>query len=215
MRILIADDHGIVREGLRSLIEKEPDMEVVGEAKDGIETVELAGQLKPDVVIMDISMPRLNGIEATRMILTKNPRIKVIVLSVHVERRIVKEILSAGAAGYVLKTYLFEELSRALRSVMVNGYYLSPKVTNIVVSEYLDDTAKVQAGDKVSLTSREREVLQLIAEGKSSKQIALMLHVSQKTIETHRRKLLEKIEASGVAELTKYAIREGITSVEF
>jgi DNA-binding NarL/FixJ family response regulator len=215
MRILIADDHGIVREGLRSLIEKEPDMEVVGEAKDGVETVESARQLKPDIIIMDVSMPNLNGIEATRIILSENPKIKVIVLSIHIERRIVKEILSAGAAGYVLKTYLFEELSRALRSVMVNGYYLSPKVTSIVVGEYLDDSAKVQAGDKVNLTSREREVLQLIAEGKSSKQIALMLHVSQKTIETHRRKLLEKIEASGVAELTKYAIREGITSVEF
>jgi two-component system response regulator NreC len=215
MKILIADDHGIVREGLRSLIEKEPDMEVVGEAKDGVETVEFARELKPDVVIMDVSMPNLNGIEATRMILSENPKIKVIVLSIHVEKRIVKEILSVGAAGYVLKTYLFEELSRALRSVMVNGYYLSPKVTNIVVGEYLDDSARVQTGNKVNLTSREREVLQLIAEGKTSKQIALMLHVSQKTIETHRRRLLEKIEASGVAELTKYAIREGITSVEF
>jgi two-component system response regulator NreC len=215
MRILIADDHGIVREGLRSLIEKEPDMEVVGETKDGQETVEAAKQLKPDIIIMDVSMPNLNGIEATRIIVSDNPKIKVIVLSIHVERRIVKEILSAGASGYVLKTYLFEELSRALRSVMVNGYYLSPKVTNIVVSEYLEDSARVQTGDKVNLTSREREVLQLIAEGKSSKQIALMLHVSQKTVETHRRKLLEKIEASGVAELTKYAIREGITSVEF
>lgn len=215
MRILIADDHGIVREGLRSLIEKEPDMEVVGEAKDGLETVESARELKPDVIIMDISMPNLNGIEATRLILSENPKIKVIVLSIHIEKHIVKEILSAGAAGYVLKTYLFEELSRALRSVMVNGYYLSPKITNIVVSEYLDDSVKVLPGDKVTLTHREREVLQLIAEGKTSKQIALMLHVSQKTIETHRRKLLEKIEASGVAELTKYAIREGITSVEF
>ncbi len=215
MRILIADDHGIVREGLRSMIEKEPDMEVVGEAKDGVETVESARQLKPDVIVMDVSMPNLNGIEATRMILSENPKIKIIVLSIHVERHIVKEILSAGASGYVLKTNLFEELSRALRSVLVNGYYLSPKVTNIVVGEYLDDSASVQAGDKVNLTSREREVLQLIAEGKSSKQIALMLHVSQKTIETHRRKLLEKIDASGVAELTKYAIREGITSVEF
>jgi len=197
------------------MIEKEPDMEVVGEAKDGVETVESARQLKPDVIVMDVSMPNLNGIEATRMILSENPKIKIIVLSIHVERHIVKEILSAGASGYVLKTNLFEELSRALRSVLVNGYYLSPKVTNIVVGEYLDDSASVQAGDKVNLTSREREVLQLIAEGKSSKQIALMLHVSQKTIETHRRKLLEKIDASGVAELTKYAIREGITSVEF
>ncbi len=215
MRILIADDHGIVREGLRSLIEKEPDMEVIGEAKDGLETVESARKLKPDVIVMDVSMPNLNGIEATRLILSENPKIKVIVLSIHVERRIVKEILSAGAAGYVLKTYLFEELSRALRSVLVNGYYLSPKVTNIVVGEYLDDSASVQAGDKVNLTNREREVLQLIAEGRTSKQIALMLHVSPKTIETHRRKLLEKIEASGVAELTKYAVREGITSIEF
>jgi two-component system response regulator NreC len=215
MRILIADDHGIVREGLRSMIEKEPDMEVVGEAEDGMETVELAKQLSPDVIVMDISMPNLNGIEATRLILSENPKIKIIVLSIHVEKHIVKEILSAGAAGYVLKTYLFEELSRALRSVMVNGYYLSPKVTSIVVGEYLDDSAKIHTGDKVKLTDREREVLQLIAEGKTSKQIALILHVSPKTIETHRRKLLDKIEVSGVAELTKYAIREGITSVEF
>jgi len=215
MRILIADDHGIVREGLRSMIEKEPDMEVVGEAKDGLETVALAKQLAPDVIIMDISMPNLNGIEATRLILSENPKIKVIVLSIHVEKHIVKEILSAGAAGYVLKTYLFEELSRALRSVLTNGYYLSPKVTNIVVGEYLDDSPSVRVRDGVNLTGREREVLQLIAEGRTSKQIALMLHISPKTIETHRRKLLEKIEASGVAELTKYAVREGITSVEF
>lgn len=215
MKIIIADDHGIVREGLRSLIEKEPDMEVIGEAKDGKETVELARQLSPDVIIMDISMPNLNGIEATRLIMSENPKIKVIVLSIHAEKRIVKEILSAGAAGYVLKTYLFDELARALHSVTVNGYYLSPKVTNIVVGEYLDDSVKVQTKDEVNLTGREREVLQLIAEGKTSKQIALILHVSPKTIETHRRKLLDKIEASGVAELTKYAIREGITSVEF
>jgi len=215
MRIFIADDHGIVREGLRSLIEKEPDMEVVGEATNGLEAVELAKQLAPDVVIMDISMPDLNGIDATRLILSEDPKVKIIVLSIHAEKHIVKEVLSAGAAGYVLKTYLFEELSRALRSVLANGYYLSPKVTSIVVGEYLDDSVNVRARDLVQLTGREREVLQLIAEGRTSKQIALMLHVSPKTIETHRRKLLEKIEASGVAELTKYAIREGITSVEF
>ena len=215
MRILIADDHGIVREGLRSLIEKESDMEVVGEAKDGLETVELARQLTPDVIIMDISMPNLNGIEATRLIMSEKPSIKVIVLSIHAEKRIVKEILSAGAAGYVLKTYLFEELSRALHSVVVNGYYLSPKVTNVVVGEYLEDSEKMRTQDRIRLSGREREILQLIAEGKTSKQIALILHISPKTVETHRRKLLDKIEASGVAELTKYAIREGITSIDF
>jgi DNA-binding NarL/FixJ family response regulator len=215
MRILIADDHGIVREGLRSLIEKEADMEVIGEATNGLQAVELAKRLAPDAVVMDISMPDLNGIDATRQIRSDNPETRVIVLSIHAEGHIVKEALSAGASGYVLKTYLFDELSHALRSVHENGYYLSPKAANVVVDAYLDDSAKARAPNAVQLTGREREVLQLIAEGKTSKQIALMLHVSQKTIETHRRKLLEKIEASGVAELTKYAIRAGITSVEF
>lgn len=214
MRILIVDDHGIVRQGLRALIEVEPDMEVVGEAADGYMGVELSEKLSPDTVIMDITMPGMNGVDATEQILAQNPATKVVVLSVHSERNIVSEILKAGAAGYVLKTYLFDELSRALRSVAKNGYYLSPRIADVVVAEYLSSLGTSKEREKRSLTTFERQILQLVAEGMTTKRIALRLHKSPKTIEASRHKIVDKTEASSVAELTKYAIREGLTPLE-
>lgn len=214
MKVLIVDDHGIVREGLKVMFSAEPDIEVVGVAKDGYEAITLTENLSPDVVIMDITMPEMNGVEATRELVTQRPGIKVIVLSVHSERNIVTEVLRAGAAGYVLKTYLFDELMRAIRSVAADGFYLSPRIADVVVGELLEFNEHDQEHEKSTLSSAERQVLQLIAEGNTTKQIAMRLHKSPKTIDARRRQIAEKVGASGVADLTKYAIQEGITSLD-
>ena len=213
IRILLADDHKIMREGLKALIDKQPDMEVAAETQDGLTTVRLAQKLLPQIIIMDIGMPEMNGIDATRQIVSENRDIKIIALSMHSDRRFVLEMLKAGASGYLLKDSAFEELVTAVHTVMANQPYLSPKVTDIVVKEYLHN---LPANDKnvfTILTVREREVLQLLAEGKSTKQIASTLNLSVKTVETHRQQIMEKLEIRTVAELTKYAIREGITSL--
>lgn len=214
MKILIVDDHGIVREGLKALFDKEQDMEVVGVAQDGYQAIEMTKELSPDVVIMDITMPEMNGVDATRELVAGNPKIKVIILSIHSERNIVMEVLRAGAAGYVLKTYLFDELARAVWSVITHGYYLSPRVAEVVVGELLEFGENDREYDKPRLTPIERQVLQLIAEGNTTKQIALRLHKSPKTIDARRRQIAEKVGATGVADLTKYAIQEGITSLQ-
>lgn len=215
MRILIADDHGIVRQGLRSLIEKDPGMEVIGEAEDGQMVVQLVDELLPDVVIMDVTMPKLNGIEATRLILQKHPDVNVIVLSMHPDKHIVKETLEAGASGYVLKSYLFDELSRALEAVAANERYLSPRVAGIVVEDYVRQPSVQASAVPSKLTSRERQIVQLLAEGKTTKEIARVLHISPKTADANRRRVMNKLNIASVAELTKYAIREGLTSTEF
>ncbi len=215
MRILIADDHGIVRQGLKSLIEHQSDMEVIGEAEDGRVAVELAKELCPDVVVMDISMPTLNGMEATRLILQENKNIKVIALSMHSDKHIVMEALEAGASAYVLKSYLFDELIRALEQVTQDGYYLSPRITNVVIDDYISKSRKSESPAKPKLTSRERQIAQLVAEGKTIKEIARILHISSKTADANRRQIMSKLNMSGVAELTKYAVREGLTSLEF
>jgi two-component system, NarL family, response regulator NreC len=214
IRIIIADDHQILRQGLRTLLEKEPDMEVVAEAEDGRKTVILVNELIPHVVIMDVNMPDLNGIEATRQILTDHPDMKVIALSMHADRRFVINMLKAGAHGYLLKDCAFEELAYAIRLVMANKTYLSPGVAEIVVKDYVSRIpSPVQTAFSV-LTAREREVLQLMAEGKSTANIAELLHISIKTVETHRQQIMHKLGIRSVAELTKYAIREGLTSLE-
>ncbi|MBA4417055.1 MAG: DNA-binding response regulator [Syntrophus sp. (in: bacteria)] len=214
-KILLADDHKIIREGLRSLLEKQPDMEVIAEAQDGLTTVRLAQKLLPHVVIMDIGMPEMNGIDATRQIVAeKTHDVKVIALSMHSDRRFVLQMLKAGASGYLLKDSAFEELITAIHTVMMNQPYLSPKVMDVVVKEYLHGLAKNETTVFTALTAREREVLQLLAEGKATKQIASVLNVSVKTIETHRQQLMEKLGIHSIAELTKYAIREGLTSLE-
>jgi two-component system response regulator NreC len=214
IKILLADDHKIIREGLRSLLEKQTDMEVVAEAQDGFTTVRLVQKLAPNVVIMDIGMPEMNGIDATRQIIHESPGVKVIALSMHSDRRFVLQMLKAGASGYLLKDSAFEELITAIHTVVMGQPYLSPKVTDVVVKEYLHGLAKHETTVFTALTAREREVLQLLAEGKTTKQIASALTVSVKTIETHRQQLMEKLNIHSIAELTKYAIREGLTSLE-
>jgi DNA-binding NarL/FixJ family response regulator len=212
--ILLVDDHAIIRQGLRSLLEKQPDLEVVAEAEDGRKAIELVRELLPDIVIMDVTMPSLNGIEATRQICSAFPEVRVIALSIHSNRRFIGDMLQAGAAGYILKDSLFEELIRAIKAVTAGGRYLSPKITGVVVDDYIKHLSTSADSPLASLTSREREVLQLVAEGRSTKQVALELHVSTKTIEANRRQIMEKLDLHSVAELTKYAIREGLTSLE-
>ncbi len=211
---MLVDDHALIREGLRSLLEKQPDVEVVGEADDGRRAHELVAELSPDVVIMDVSMPRLGGIEATRQITSEFPAVRVIALSIHSKRRFVADMLSAGASGYILKECLFDELVHAIEAVAGGGRYLSPRITDVVIDDYVKRLAGCVDSPLESLTGREREVLQLVAEGKSTKQIAIDLHVSTKTIEANRRQIMEKLDMHSVAELTKYAIREGITALD-
>lgn len=213
-RIILADDHRIMREGLRSLVAKLPGVEVVAEAEDGRATVELAQQLSPDVVVMDIGMPGLNGIEATRQLTAENPKVKVIALSMHSDARFVSAMLQAGAHGYLLKDSAFEELAHALQTVMSNRTYLSPGISHTVVRDYLRHLSASPAEEKSALSSRERQVLQLLAEGHSTKEIADRLGISPKTADTHRQQIMNKLGLRSVAELTKYAIREGLTSLE-
>ena len=212
VRIVIADDHRIVREGLRHLLEKRTDFKVVAEAADGESAVRLARELSPDVVIVDISMPGLNGVEATRRIVAERPGVKVLALSMHSDRRFVIETLKAGASGYLLKDSAIDDVVRAIEVVMARGAFLSPAITDMVVRDYLAQADDGNAAFSV-LTAREREVLQLMAEGASTKEIAGRLTVSVKTVESYRQQIMEKLDLHSVAELTKYAIREGLTSL--
>lgn len=214
IKILIADDHKIVCEAIASLLGKELGMEVIGEAEDGRTAVQLAKELQPDVVIMDITMPNLNGIEATRQIIRELPEVKVIALSVHSDRRSVREMLKAGATGYVPKHCAFGELVSAIQNVVSNRTYISSQISRIVIEGYIHRLDGHDDSVYSLLTAREREVLQLISEGKSTKVIAKELHVSTKTIEWHRSQLMNKLKMQSVAELVKYAIREGLTCVE-
>jgi len=214
IRVLLGDDHRIIRQGLCALLEKEPDIEVIGEAEDGYSIIELARKLKPQVVVMDITMPNLNGIEATHHITKEVPGVKVLALSMHVDQRFVEEMLKAGATGYLPKDCASEELARAIRTVFNNQTYLSPTIADIVRRDYVRQGPKADTSVFSILTLREREVLQLMAEGKTSKVIASHLDVSVKTIETHRQHIMQKLNLHSLAELTKYAIREGLTSLE-
>jgi len=215
IRILLADDHEIVRYGLRCLIEEQPDMEVVGDAEDGRTAVDLVRQEKPHVVIMDISMPDMNGIEATRRILGECPEIKVVVLSMHDKRRFVIDTLKAGVSGYVLKTKVRDDLIRAIRAAVAGEVYLSSKITGIVARDFASKLSPSEQTTSAVLTPREREILQLISEGQTTKETALRLNVSAKTVESARRRIMQKLGIDNVASLTKYAINEGITSLDF
>ena len=212
IRLLIADDHQLLREGLRALLESEDDMTVVDEASNGRDVVTKAEALAPDIVLMDIGMPELNGIDATRKIgeMAKAPRI--IALSMHADRQFVQGILRAGATGYLLKDSAFVELAEAVRRVHDGQVYLSPAIAGVVVESLQSDSDHGEHDD--SLTSREREVLQLMSEGHSTKEIASRLHISVKTVETHRRQVMHKLDIFSVAELTKYAIRNGLTRLD-
>ncbi len=213
LRILLADDHVMFRDGIRPLINREEGMEVVGEAEDGLETVRLAKELKPDIIIMDISMPQLNGVEATWKIREVNPEIKVIILSMHSDRQFVIESLKAGAKAYLLKDSPFEELRRFILAVAKDQIVLSPAITDIVIKDFIHLSKQEGSSVFAILSTRERQVLQLIAEGKATKEIAKDLFLSIKTIESHRRQIMDKLNLHNVAELTKYAIREGLTQL--
>ena len=211
MRVIVVDDHKMMREGLRALLEK-AEVEVVGEASDGHQAVAETKRLHPDVVVMDVAMPKLNGIDATRRIAAEMPQVKVIGLSMNTDRRYVLAMLEAGAAGYMLKSGTSEELRAALDVVTSGQKYLSPAIASSVVDEALGAKSHLCSDRPPSM--REREVLQLIAEGKSSKEIATILQIAVPTVETHRRQLMNKLKLRTVAELTKYAIREGLTSAD-
>jgi len=214
IRILLADDHKIMREGLCSLLEKQNEMEVVAQAENGRMTVKLTRELAPDVVIMDVAMPDLNGIEATQQIISEFPSVKVIALSMYSDRQTVKGMLRAGASGYLIKDSAFEELAQGIRAVVANRIYLSTKITDVVVKDYARQVSKDKRSAFSLLTPREREILQLLAEGKSVKQIASSLHLSVNTVNTHRAQVMTKLDLHSIVELTKYAIREGLTSPE-
>ncbi len=210
IKILLADDHKIVFDSLKSLLDRQPDMEVVGGAENGRVAVEQVQELKPDVVIMDVTMPNLNGIEATRQITSQYPEIKVVALSMHADKQFVTGILSAGASGYLTKNCSFDELVMAVRLVAENKKYLCPDVTGIVIEESLSGASGKGSSAADLLTSREREVLQLLAEGKTIKQVAEQLFLSIKTIYTHRDQIMKKLHVENMAELTKLALRDGL-----
>jgi DNA-binding NarL/FixJ family response regulator len=215
IRVLIADDHKIMLAGLRSLLEKQTDFDVVGEAENGRKAVQMTQEKEPDVVVMDVSMPDLNGMEATVQIIDSLPETKVIALSMHSDKRFVMGMLKAGASGYLLKDCASQELANAILQVAGGKKYLSPEITGVVIDDFLQGASPDGVASVASkLSAREREVLQLIAEGWSTKQIASHLYVSIKTIETHRRQIMKKLDLHNIADLTKYAIREGLTSIE-
>ena len=213
-KILLADDHKLLIDALRPLLERHRDVEVVGVATDGLEAVRLASELKPDIVLMDISMPGMNGVDAARNVLRDLPETKVIMLSMHADRRFIQAALRTGARGYILKESAAREVIEAIQAVQQGQVYFSHSVRDQVLSDYVErlrDDAQTGASP---LSGREREVLQMLAEGKPTKVIAELLHVSVKTIETHRKQIMDKLDLHSIAELTKYAIREGLTQLD-
>jgi DNA-binding NarL/FixJ family response regulator len=213
IRVVLADDHTIVRDGLKLLLEKEAGFEIVAEVGDGRSAIRAAREHAPDVVIMDVAMPDLNGIEATRQLVSERSGVRVLALSMHSDRRFVVEMLRAGARGYLLKDCAQEELSRAVATVADGSTYLSPSISDVVVRDYIERLGAAGGDPMADLSGREREVLQLLAEGCSTRDIATALHVSNKTVETHRQQLMRKLDLHSVAELTKFAVREGLTGL--
>ena len=205
-RILLVDDHAVVRQGFKMILDAQSDMEIVNEAANGREAVELAAQLRPDIVVMDVAMPELNGIEATRRVIAAGPHIRVIALSMHKDSVYVREILRAGARGYLLKDSGADDLVKAIRAVAGGESYLSPAVSNAV----LDDYRKHVTNPIDLLTSREREVLQMLAEGKTNKEIAVVLNLSVYTVDAHRGRIMEKLNLHSINELVRFALRNGL-----
>lgn len=214
IRIVLCDDHQIIRQGLRSLLEKEPDMTVLDEGATGTDALRLAAHHAPDVVVLDVAMPDMNGITAARRLQDEGSNLKILALSMHSDMRFVIGMMEAGAAGYLLKECAFTELADAIRTVSAGGIYISPRIAGRVLQEMTLQRTKGGKQVKARLSDREQEVLQLIAEGRSTKEIASLLHVSIKTVETHRQHVMQKIGVRNVAALTKFAIREGLTTAE-
>ncbi|MHC4291065.1 MAG: response regulator [Planctomycetota bacterium] len=210
-KVLLVDDHKIMREGISALLRRYSEFEVVGQAADGRQALEMASQLKPDIVIMDVGMPNLNGVDATKHLLSVNPNLKIMALSTHSDGSVVAKMIKAGAAGYILKESAFDELIEGLNTLLDGRTFLCNKISKVVFSEYvgLVTNSKVMNGD--GLTNREREVLQLVAEGHTTKDISTILKISTKTIDSHREHIMEKLGIRNIAGLTKYAIREGLT----
>jgi DNA-binding NarL/FixJ family response regulator len=214
-KILIVDNHGMVREGLHLLFEQHNDLQIVGEASDGRQAIEMAYELKPDIIIMDISMPGLNGIDASQKILDENPNIKIVALSAHCNTDFIKNMLTIGASGYILKDCMADELINCVRIVMAGEQYLSAKVAKIVVNKYITNCqSSSEVPSATPLTSKERELIQLLTENKSNKEAAMVLNVSVKTVDARRRNIMSKIGITGIADLTKFAIREGLTTLD-
>jgi len=215
IRIALCDDHQLIREGLRSLLERQPDMSVVGEGINGLDAIRLARDKKPDIMILDIGMPELNGIAAARRIIEDFKNIKILALSMHSDHHFVTEMLEAGASGYMLKDSAFTELTSAIRTIMAGGLFISPRLAGNVLDAFAHASKpNRKTRQRVELSEREMEILQMISEGKSSKEVAGTLNISIKTVETHRQHIMQKIGIHNVAALTKFAIREGITSLE-
>jgi DNA-binding NarL/FixJ family response regulator len=214
-KILLVEDHVVVRQGIKALLSDEPDLEIVGEADDGRAALQAVLKLQPNLVLMDISMPGLNGIEATRQIRQRHPEVKVVVLSMHANEEYVFQVLRAGASGYVLKQSDSSEVLTAIRAALSGGSFLSPPISRAVIDDYVRRAeARGQEGDLDLLTSREREVLQLLAEGLSNREIAEQLNISVKTVETHRSNMMNKLDVDSKTELVKYALRKGWATLE-
>jgi RNA polymerase sigma factor (sigma-70 family) len=211
IRILLADDHTVVRDGLRALVEKQPDMSVIGEAADGRDTIRIAEEQSPDVIIMDIAMPNMNGIEATRRIMASNPQTAVLILSMHQDESYVLRSLKAGARGYLLKDSVRSDVIEAIRAVVQGRSFLTRKVSRILQEDYVREMERRGLEDSYDLlTDREREILQLVAEGRTNKEVASMLNISLTTVETHRTHILQKLNLHSIPELILYAVRKGI-----
>jgi DNA-binding NarL/FixJ family response regulator len=212
LRLLIADDHEIVRKGLRSLLESQPGWQVTAEASDGREAVEKAKEIKPDVTVLDIGMPALNGLEAARQMIKNDARAKILILTMHESDPLIREVLDAGARGYVLKSDAGRDLVTAVNAVRSNKTFFTAKVAQIVLDGYLDKKPKKQEPDTAHsrLTPRQREIVQLLAEGKSSKEVAVALGLSVKTAETHRANIMRRLDCHSVSELVRYAVRNNI-----
>jgi len=212
-KVLIADDHKILRDGLVALFKEQKDFQIVAQTDNGLDAIKLAKQLKPDLVIMDISMPGMNGAEATSRIKASLPDTKILALSMQSDKRFIHSMLKAGASGYLLKDCAFTELFDAIRKILANQIYLSPQIAGLVVEDYIKDPDTDDNNESDGLTLREREVLKLLAEGNTTRKIAGLLNISSKTVEGYRGRVMDKLDIHTVAELTKYAIRAGLTTI--
>ncbi|MCK5311115.1 MAG: response regulator transcription factor [Desulfobacteraceae bacterium] len=215
IKVILADDHKLIRQGLCSMLEKEKDIIVVAQAENGREAVQLVDELNPDVVILDINMPDLNGIDAAKLISDHNSNVRIIALSIHSTRRYVIGMLKAGAMAYLVKQCAYEELATAIRTVASNKSYLSPQIHDVVVSDFASDLPQHEDSSLSILTLREREVFQLVVEGVKSEDIAGRLFISVKTVSSHRRQIMKKLNMKSVAELTRLAISEGLISADY